>query len=276
MTLTIIRGNGETGGTGPIGGRVQNAIASASASTGVNFGYLYHQARIESGFNPNAKATTSSASGLYQFTTQTWLGVLKNHGSEHGLSWAANAITKGSDGHYYVSDDTTRQEILALRQNPETSAAMAGEYASDNKDVLEAKLGREASSTDLYMAHFLGPAGATRFLKAKDANPDQAAASVMPAAARANRWVFYDKSGNPRSLEQVYERFASRFNQSTPAAPAPSGSPADSPSDLAQMQLAALNGTSDGTSPLPTAQSLLTPSPQTARLAYLMLASLGV
>ncbi|NIJ31978.1 transglycosylase SLT domain-containing protein [Sphingomonas oligoaromativorans] len=276
MTLTIIRGNGETGGTGPIGGRVQNAIASASASTGVNFGYLYHQARIESGFNPNAKASTSSASGLYQFTTQTWLGVLKNHGAEHGLSWAANAITKGSDGHYYVSDDTTRQEILALRQNPETSAAMAGEYASDNKDVLEAKLGREANSTDLYMAHFLGPAGATRFLKAKDANPDQAAASVMPAAARANRWVFYDKSGNPRSLEQVYERFASRFNQSTPAAPAPSGSPADSPSDLAQMQLAALNGTSDGTSPLPTAQSLLTPSPQTARLAYLMLASLGV
>jgi hypothetical protein len=280
MTLTIIRGNGETGGTGPIGGRVQNAIASASASTGVNFGYLYHQARIESGFNPNAKATTSSASGLYQFTTQTWLGVLKNHGAEHGLSWAANAITKGSDGHYYVSDDTTRQEILALRQNPETSAAMAGEYASDNKDVLEAKLGREANSTDLYMAHFLGPAGATRFLKAKDANPDQSAASVMPAAARANRWVFYDKSGNPRSLEQVYERFASRFNQSTPAAPAPSSGTTDSSSDIARMQLAALNGTSDGTSiadaTLPGAQSLLTPSPQTARLAYLMLASLGV
>jgi hypothetical protein len=130
------------------------------------------------------------------------------------------------------------------------------------------------------MAHFLGPAGATRFLKAKDATPDQSAASVMPAAARANRWVFYDKSGNPRSLEQVYERFASRFNQSTPAAPAPSSGTTDSSSDIARMQLAALNGTSDGTSiadaTLPSAQSLLTPSPQTARLAYLMLASLGV
>jgi hypothetical protein len=98
----------------------------------------------------------------------------------------------------------------------------------------------------------------------------------MPAAARANRWVFYDKSGNPRSLEQVYERFASRFNQSTPAASAPSSTP-DSSSDLARMQLAALNGTSgDSADALPTAQSLLTPSPQTARLAYLMLASLGV
>lgn len=278
MTLTIIRGNGETGRARPIGGRVQNAIASASASTGVNFNYLYHQARIESGFNPNARATTSSASGLYQFTTQTWLGVIKKHGGEHGLSWAANAITKGSDGHYYASDDTTRQEILALRQNPETSAAMAGEYASDNKDVLEARLGREANSSDLYMAHFLGPAGATRFLKAKDTNPDQSAASVMPAAARANRWVFYDKAGSPRSLEQVYERFAARFNEATPAAS--TSSTTDSPSDLAQMRLAALNGTGDapgdGTGPLSTARSLLTPSPQTARLAYLMLASLGV
>ena len=282
MTLTIIRGNGETGLTGPVGGRVQNAIASASASTGVDFHYLYRQAKVESGLNPNARASTSSASGLYQFTEQTWLGILKNHGAEHGLSWAANAITRGANGHYYVSDETTRQEILALRQSPEASAAMAGEYASDNKDILQAKLGRDTSSTDLYMAHFLGPAGATRFLKAKDADPDQPAAAVMPAAARANRWVFYDKAGNPRSLEQVYQRFAARFEQSTPATTG-SDTNSDSASDLARMQIAALNGTSEGTnvttadtSSTLTPQTLLTPSPQTARLAYLMLASLGV
>ena len=285
MTLTIIRGNGETTNTGAAGGRVQNAIASASASTGVDFKYLYHQARIESGFNATAQAKTSSASGLYQFTDQTWLGVMKQHGAEHGMSWAANAITRGSNGHYYVADDTTRQEILAMRQSPETSAAMAGEYASDNKDVLQAKLGREANSTDLYMAHFLGPAGATRFLRAKDANPDASAASVMPAAAHANRWVFYDKVGNPRSLADVYQRFAARFDQSTPAAgSAPSsGTGTDTSADIARMQLAALNGTSDtttdatgGTAATVSAANLITPSPQTARLAYLMLASLGV
>lgn len=291
MTLTIIRGNGETTSAGAAGGRVQNAIASASASTGVDFKYLYHQARIESGFNASAKATTSSASGLYQFTDQTWLGVMKEHGAEHGLSWAANAITKGSNGHYYVADDTTRQEILALRQSPETSAAMAGEYASDNKDVLQAKLGREANATDLYMAHFLGPAGATRFLKAKDANPDASAASVMPAAAHANRWVFYDKSGNARSLADVYQRFAARFDQSTPATDGTAsagtalaaGTASDTSADLARMQLAALNGTSDGTTDATggtaaalNTTNLITPSPQTARLAYLMLASLGV
>lgn len=291
MTLTIIRGNGETGASTASGGRVQNAIASASASTGVDFQYLYKQAGIESGYNANAQASTSSASGLYQFTNQTWLGVLKAHGAEHGLSWAANAITRDANGHYSVSDDTTKQEILALRQSPETSAAMAGEYASDNKDILQAKLGRETNSTDLYMAHFLGPAGATRFLKAKDADPDQAAASVMPAAARANKWVFYDKAGNPRSLADVYARFAARFDQAAPAATGSGtvrmASKTDSASDIARMQLAALNGTSEGTSVATadaiandptnmTASAVLTPSPQTARLAYLMLASLGV
>jgi hypothetical protein len=289
VTLTIIRGNGErnaaTDGVTAAGGRVQNAIASASASTGVDFHYLYHQARIESGLNPNAKASTSSASGLYQFTEQTWLATMKQHGAEHGLQWAANAITRGSNGHYYVSDAATRQEIMALRQSPETSAAMAGEYASDNQDYLRAKLGRDTTPTDLYMAHFLGPAGAARFLKALDANPDTPAASVMPAAAHANKWVFWDKSGNARSLEQVYQRFAARFQQSAPDSPTQMASavkPADTAADIARMRLAALNGTTDGTT-VNTADAtqmapatLMAPSPQTARLAYLMLASLGV
>ncbi|WP_454885232.1 transglycosylase SLT domain-containing protein [Sphingomonas oryzagri] len=293
MTLTIIRGNGERGGvldgasaTG--GGRVQNAIASASASTGVDFHYLYHQARIESGLNPNARASTSSASGLYQFTEQTWLATMKQHGAEHGLNWAANAITRGSNGHYYVADAATRQEIMALRQSPETSAAMAGEYASDNQDYLQAKLGRTTTPTDLYMAHFLGPAGAARFLKALDSNPDAAAASVMPAAAHANKWVFWDKSGNARSLEDVYQRFAARFEQSTPdvgsasTQMASASRPTDTAADIARMQLAALNGTTDGTTVTTanaaqlTPATLMAPSPQTARLAYLMLASLGV
>ncbi len=301
MTLTIIPGSRSTpvgavaDGFGS-GGRVQNAILHAASSTGVDFRYLYHQARIESGLNPNAQASTSSASGLYQFTNQTWLATIARHGAEHGLGWAANAISRGANGHYHVADETTRTQILALRQDPETSAAMAGEYASDNSDYLQARLGRAAGSVDLYMAHFLGPAGAARFLSAKDADPGQAAASVMPAAARANRWVFYSKDGSARSVADVYQRFAARFDQAgTPAAtssPAPAtvvATPArDTSAELVRMQLAALNGTTDGGmttvaeaggDPLAaatSAQAVLSPSPQTARLAYLMLASLGV
>lgn len=314
MTTTVIPGR--WGGAGAAaassdfssGGRVQNAIASAASSTGVDFHYLYHQAKVESGLNPNARASTSSASGLYQFTSQTWLATVKQHGGEHGLDWAANAITRGSNGRYYVADDATRQQILALRSNPEMSAAMAGEYASDNQDYLQAKLGRGTSSVDLYMAHFLGPAGATRFLSARDQDGGQSAAAVMPTAARANHWVFYNKDGSARSLDDVYARFAARFGKSEGGAggstTAPAGGTAsttqmlaarssDTADEIARMQLAALNGgTADdalttiagglggGDTPslarAAAAKALMTPSPQNARLAYLMLSSLGV
>ena len=63
------------GGTG-LQGRVSNAIQLASAQTGVDFSYLFNQARIASGLNPNARARTSSATGLFQFIDQTWLGTV--------------------------------------------------------------------------------------------------------------------------------------------------------------------------------------------------------
>ena len=58
-------------------GRIQSAIALASSKTGVDFDYLLGQAKLESGLNANAKAGTSSASGLYQFIGQSWLSVVK-------------------------------------------------------------------------------------------------------------------------------------------------------------------------------------------------------
>src|SRR5437868_1566523 len=74
-----------TGGSGR--DRVTAAIQLASARTGVQFDYLLNQARIESSLNPEARARTSSATGLFQFIEQTWLGMVKQHGAAHGLSW---------------------------------------------------------------------------------------------------------------------------------------------------------------------------------------------
>ena len=98
-------------------GRIQSAIALASSKTGVDFGYLLGQAKLESGLNANAKAGTSSASGLYQFIEQSWLAVVKKHGAEHGLGWAADSIGQSSGGHLGVADAGTRQAILALRND---------------------------------------------------------------------------------------------------------------------------------------------------------------
>src|SRR3569833_1605428 len=101
---------------------VGSAIRQASARTGVDFSYLLGQARIESGLNPSAQARTSTATGLFQFTKQTWLATLTKHGAEAGLGWAASAISVDSRGHYHVDDPQLRQAVLDLRKDPQAAA----------------------------------------------------------------------------------------------------------------------------------------------------------
>lgn len=190
----------------PAAKRVLPNIQAASRNTGVSFGYLMAQAGKESSFEVEAGSRASSAAGLFQFTRNTWLHLVKTHGAEHGMADLADQIQKTPKGDYVVHDATARQQILDLRRDPQVSALMAGEYAKDNKSLLEKKLGRTVDSTDLYMAHFLGPGGAVKVLKAKDQDPSQAAAELLPQAARKNPTVFYDNNHSARSVAAVYDR----------------------------------------------------------------------
>lgn len=183
---------------------IKDAIQTASRRTGVSFEYLVKQAEAESGFDPNAKAATSSATGLYQFIDRTWIDMIRQHGEKYGLADSVEALG--------ANDPAARSRILEMRNDPRVAAAMAAEYAKGNQDTLRSALNREPSATDLYMAHFLGPQGATRFLKAQGANGGAAAADVLPEAAAANRAVFFNADGGKRSLDEVYARYAKRFD----------------------------------------------------------------
>lgn len=256
---------------------VQTAIATASRKTGIDFDYLLGQAQVESGMRANARAGTSSATGLYQFIDQSWLSVVKQHGAEHGLGWAADSISRTAGGRYLVSDAGTRQAILNLRSDPQTSALMAAEHAADNKAALEGSLDRPATGTDLYMAHFLGLGGARSFLGAMDRNPSRIGATMFPAAARANRSIFYAQNGQPRTLGQIYERLSNKLERGAASAGATNG---DGPEVILgndapggdrhwiENTLAQLGTERAAVNPL-------RPTPETAKLAYLMLANLG-
>lgn len=198
--------------TAPARTEVVAAIRQASHKTGVDFGYLLHEAEAESSLNPNAQAATSSARGLYQFVESTWLDVIDKHGSKHGLDAAAAVITRDSKGQAVVNNAQNRAEILRLRDDPRISALMAAELTKDNEAQLESKLGREVTHAELYMAHFLGAGGATRFLDSHENNPDIEAQYIVPAAARANEAVFF-KGGKALTLEQVLARFENKFDQ---------------------------------------------------------------
>ena len=175
---------------------VVNAIKHASAKTGVDFAYMLKQAETESSFNPRAKSKSSSATGLYQFISSTWIDVVKRHGAKHG-----------------INTNQPQSRLLALRNDPKTASLMAAEFAADNKATLERKWGGKVGPTEQYFAHFMGAGGASAFLNARDQNPMQKAAYIFPKAARANRSIFYDtQTGRAKTMDEVYAHFDAKFS----------------------------------------------------------------
>ena len=165
---------------------VLGAIQTASRIVGVDTTYMLLKAKQESGFNSNAHAKTSSAGGLYQFLDSTWVATTHKH---------KDLLEKqmGID-----VDHLSRGQLLALKNNAMASALMGAAFAKDNKDYLERHVnipgGFHANSSALYMAHFLGPAGAEKFFEGLARNPSASAASLFPQAAAANASVFGGKS----------------------------------------------------------------------------------
>jgi hypothetical protein len=268
--------------------QVVGAIADASRRTGVDFSYLLGQAQLESALNPTARARTSSATGLYQFIDQSWLAVVDRHGAEHGLGWASAAISRNAQGRFAVTDPGSRRAIMALRNDPAIAARMAAEHAADNRAYLEPRIGRNAEPVDLYLAHFLGAGGASRFLRAHASEPAASAAALFPRAAAANRNVFYARDGSARTLAEVRDRFAARLQAAGDGAvptAASSASPPEQqvePADWLRLTRAApaqpdALGTAGGQrlSVGVNDDALAILSPQRARLAYMMLAATG-
>lgn len=206
--------------------RAETAIAQAAHRTGIDFGFLLAQARIESGLDSHARARSSSATGLFQFIDQTWLQVLHRHGARHGLGQISGAIDMNG-GRATIADPQQRSQILALRKDPAIAALMAGEFARDNRDHLIGVLGREPDGAELYLAHFLGAGGAARFLTALERAPGSAAADGFAEAAQANRAIFYASGGAARSYTEVMsllrERLAGAQAQGTGLSPGAAG-----------------------------------------------------
>jgi len=187
---------------------VRTAIENAAERTGVDFSYLVATAYRESGFDPDARAGTSSAAGLFQFVEQTWLGMVKRHGAAHGLAGEAAQIREGTDGRFRVADPEARRKILDLRYDANAASAMAGEYAAESAEMLSQRLGRAPSSAELYAAHFLGASGAARLIEAAQDNPGARADTLFPEAARANRSIFHNRGGDPASVSQVLAKLS--------------------------------------------------------------------
>lgn len=183
---------------------VVSAIREGAERTGAGFDYLLKTAQRESALEPDAKARTSSATGLFQFIEQTWLAMVRQEGPRQGLGQYAGAISETDGGRLVVADQAMRDKILNLRKDPQIAAVMAGALTQKNGEQLGAALGRQPNAGELYIAHVLGARGASDLIRAVSSDPTRIAARDFPDAAGANRGIFFDKAGRARTVQEVY------------------------------------------------------------------------
>ncbi|HXY59784.1 MAG TPA: transglycosylase SLT domain-containing protein [Methylocystis sp.] len=183
-------------------------VVSAAKTAGADPALMMSIADKESNFSPSVKASTSSASGLFQFIDTTWLRVVREFGERYGHAEEAKAIT-GDDEKPAVSQKK-RAEVLGLRNDPYLAAAMAAEMLKRDGQKIADMLGRPLSAGETYLLHFLGPDDATRFMSKLDSSPDASAAKLLPKPARANKPIFFARQNGKlkeRSIKEVHEAF---------------------------------------------------------------------
>ena len=220
---------------------VMAALHAASHKTGLDFDYLFNTAMRESSLDTQAKSKSSSAAGLFQFIDQTWLGLVKQYGGRYGLGSYASAIQQTSDGHYVVASNDTKAAILALRQDPELSAVMAGESAKQTKQSLECALGRKVCAGELYAAHFLGTSGARHLIQLSESNPNMRADVAFPQVSKGNKAMFFHADGTAKTVGELY---ASVVNRPPLQMPAPPANPPQLQMMAANMDLADIGNVS--------------------------------
>ena len=183
--------------------KVVDTIVKASDEAGVDPVYMMALADKESSFDTDAKAATSSAQGLFQFVARTWLEMIRDYGARYGLADEAAAV-KGRGSAITVTAGM-RARVLGLRNDPRVAALMAAELIKRDRERIEARVGRALTTTELYLAHFLGTASAGRFLSLSSEKPDEVAGRKFRIAARANRSLFTEKAGGKRRSLTVAE-----------------------------------------------------------------------
>ncbi|GAA4259369.1 lytic transglycosylase domain-containing protein [Azospirillum formosense] len=235
----------------PAAGQVVLLAAQQVAGlSGHSFTAILAQATQESGLDPAARNRSSSAAGPFQFLDRTWLDLFRRHGSAYGQGELASAI-QSRNGIPSVKDPGVRRQILALRHDVDLSAGMAARYLSEGRDRLEERLKRPVSETESRIAYVLGVGGAAKLIRAAESSPRAAAAELLPAAARSNRGLFYDRaSGRALTASETVARLTRRMDtdqkemfERIAQAAEPRVRLDGGPSPLSSFQSAALGGT---------------------------------
>ncbi len=193
------------------------AIRLASLRTGVDFGYMMELSSAESGFDHEISAATSSATGLFQFTEDTWLQSLRRYGAWYGMAPLSEQMNNTFDMNGVlvgrVENPFIRTAAFDLRVQPHLMAMMAGEFQLRNQFRISCVIPRQLNRTEMYFGHFLGASGAITFLQNRARTPAAQAARAFPRQAEANRNVFYSRNKKGQRIARSYNDVYAFFNR---------------------------------------------------------------
>jgi len=196
-------------GTQKVQRSIVERVVKAAAETGSDPALLLSIADKESSFILKAKASTSSASGLFQFIDSTWMTAMKAFGGRQ-LQEQQEANAAPEPGAKPAVAATSRAEILKLRNDPYLSAVLAAKILKHEGAKISEEIGRALTAGETYLIHFLGPDDARRFMAKMDQDPQAPAAKLLPRPARANKSIFFASLGGrlkAKSLREVHDAF---------------------------------------------------------------------
>lgn len=159
-------------GAAPGGGPAFQAPPSGAISAGY---YAKVRAAEDPTGSPTAHPATSSATGLYQFTNDTWLHLYKARFGSAGM---------------------TRDQILALRADPQMQETLMRDVTQANASALR-RNNIPASDDNLYLAHFVGPEKAAELIHADPSTPIEHVLGTK--AIEANAWLKGKTTGYVRA-----------------------------------------------------------------------------
>lgn len=140
----------------------------------------------ESNFRNIRNQGGSRAAGLFQFKPTTWKYMLGRYKDEFEL-------------------DETSDPYCAW-----TNSVLAAAYLRENEERLRGILRRDPTPAEVYMAHLLGPTGASRVLRA-DLN--RKVTDVVPYAVNGNRRLLVRSNGKARTVGQFRDYMNWEFNE---------------------------------------------------------------
>lgn len=209
--------------------RINALINESSAREGLHPHLLPQLFGKEVGRNKSGQFNLMSvsdkgAAGLCQFTEQTFLIDMKQHGYRLGFAQYADQIKaiEGANRTIYTAGDNESQ-ILKLRFDPSIAIPLCAAHVKTDLTYLKGLIGRTPNFADSSLAHYTGAAIAKDLIRAaadpkarKD--PAYIYAERVNYSGGTNMNVFFEdgKRNKPYTVEEVYNS-KMRIMGNTPA-----------------------------------------------------------